>query len=186
MPTQKKIDDVADLKDRIERATLIAGTEYRGLRVKEMQDLRRNLRQGGIELRVVKNTLLKRAAEDAGQPDLMKVIEGPVALAISYGDVIEASRALTGALGTSPQGFSIRGGYMDGSVLTLNDLRDLVRIPARPVLIATILGQLQSPLASFVGLLDAPLYELTGLMNSLLSELPGLLEARARQLEAEA
>ena len=118
-----------------------------------MQDLRRALRQGGIELKVVKNTLLKRAAEDAGQPDLMQIIEGPIALAISYGDVIEASRALTGFLATAPQGFAIRGGYMDGSILTLNDLRDLVRIPARPVLIAMILGQLQSPLAGFIGLL---------------------------------
>jgi ribosomal protein L10 len=75
---------------------------------------------------------------------------------------------------------------MDGAVLTLNDLRDLVKIPSRPVLIATILGQLQSPLAGFVGLMDAPLYELNGLLRSLLSELPGLVEARARQLEAAA
>jgi large subunit ribosomal protein L10 len=185
MPTQKKIDSVAELKDRIEQSTLIAGTEYRGLRVKEMHELRRALRQGGIELKVVKNSLLKRAAEDAGQPDLMQIIEGPVALAFSSGDVIEASRALTTYLATAPQGFAVRGGYMDGTVLTLNDLRDLVRIPPRPVLIATILGQLQSPLAGLVGLLDAPLQELSGLMNSLLSELPGLVEARARQLEAE-
>jgi len=184
MPTQKKIDSVADLKDRIGRATLIAGTEYRGLRVKEIQDLRRALRQGGIELKVVKNSLLKRAAEEAGQPDLMQIVEGPVALAFSYGDVIEASKALTSFMATAPQSFGVRGGYMDGSVLTLNDLRDLVRIPPRPVLIATILGQLQSPLAGFVGLLDAPLQELTGLLNALLSELPGLVEARARQLEA--
>jgi large subunit ribosomal protein L10 len=186
MPTQKKIDEVAELKERIERATLIAGTEYRGLRVKEMQDLRRALRQGGIELRVVKNTLLKRAAEDAGQPDLMNIVEGPVALAFSYGDVIEASKALTGSLTGAPQGYAVRGGYMDGSVLTLNDLRDLVKIPSRPVLIATILGQLQSPLAGFVGLMDAPLYELSGLVNALLSQFPGLIEARARQLEAGA
>ena len=149
MPTQKKIDSVADLKDRIERATLIAGTEYRGLSVKEMQELRRSLRAGGIELRVVKNTLLKLAAEEAGSPDLMQIIEGPVALAFSYGDVIEASKALTSATGTAGSGFAVRGGYMDGAVLTLNDLRDLVKIPPRPVLIATILGQLQSPLASF-------------------------------------
>ena len=185
MPTQKKVDSVADLKDRIERATLIAGTEYRGLRVKEMQELRRALRQGGIELKVVKNTLLKRAAEDAGKPELMQMIEGPVALAFSYGDVIEASKALTSSMGSAAQGFVVRGGYMDGTVLTLNDLRDLVKIPPRPVLIATILGQLQSPLASFVGLMDAPLYELNGLLRSLMSELPGLIEARARQLEAE-
>ena len=186
MPTEKKVEAVAALKDRIERATLIASTEYRGLSVREMQDLRRKLRGGGLDVRVVKNTLLKRAAEDAGQPDLVNIVEGPTALAFSYGDVIEASKALTGALQGAPQGFGIRGGYMDGAVLTLNDLRDLVRIPPRPVLIATLLGQLQSPLAGFIALLDAPMRELHGLTSALLSELPGLIESRARQLEAAA
>jgi len=184
MTTQKKIDSVADLKDRIQRATLIAGAEYRGLRVRDIQGLRRALRQGGIELRVVKNTLVKRAADEAGQPDLMNIVEGPVALAFSYGDVIEASKVLTASMTGAPQGWAVRGGYMDGSVLTLNDLRDLVKIPPRPVLIAMILGQLQSPLATFVGLMDSPLQELNGLLNAMLSQLPGLVEARARQLEA--
>ena len=184
MTTQKKIDSVAELKDRIERATLIAGTEYRGLRVRDIQAVRRSLREAGIELKVIKNTLLKRAAEEAGQPDLMNIVEGPVALAFSYGDVIEASKALTASLTGAPQGWAVRGGYMDGSALTLNDLRELVKIPPRPMLIAMILGQLQSPLASFVGLIDSPLREFNGLLNALLSELPGLVEARARQLEA--
>jgi len=186
MPTEKKTESVADLKDRIERATLIASAEYRGLRVRELQELRRKLRDGGLDVKVVKNTLLKRAADEAGQPDLCNIVEGPTALAFSYGDVIEASKALTSALQGAPQGFGIRGGYMDGTMLTLDDLRDLVRIPPRPVLIATILGQLQSPLAGFIGLLDAPLQELHGLTRSLLSELPGLIESRARQLEAGA
>jgi len=184
MTTQKKIDSVADIKDRIERATLIAGAEYRGLRVKDLQDLRRALRQGGIELKVVKNTLVKRAAEEAGQPDLMNIVEGPVALAFSYGDVIEASKVLTASMTGAPQGWAVRGGYMDGGALTLNDLRDLVKIPPRPVLIGMILGQLQSPLATFVGLMDSPLQELNGLLSAMLSQLPGLVEARARQLEA--
>jgi large subunit ribosomal protein L10 len=186
MPTQKKMDSVAELKERIEKATLIAGTEYRGMRVKDMQGLRRALRQGGLEVKVVKNTLLKLAADEAGQPDLMRIVEGPTALAFGYGDVIEASKALTGFLTGAPAGFAIRGGYMDGAVLTLGDLREMVKIPPRPVLVATLLGQLQSPLAGFVALMDAPLYELSGLMRSLLSEFPGLIEARARQLESGA
>jgi len=61
MPTQKKMDTVADLKERLERATLIVGAEYRGMLVKEMQELRRRMREGGVEVTVVKNTLLKLA-----------------------------------------------------------------------------------------------------------------------------
>ena len=184
MPTQKKIDTVADLKERIERATLLASADYRGLRVKEMVEMRRRLREAGIEVQVVKNTLLRLAANESGQPDLLEIIEGPTALAISYGDAIEAAKALTGYAQGAPVGFGLRGGFMDGRVLSARDIRDLVRVPPRPVLIAQFMGHMQSPLAGFVGLLEAPLRELSLLMQSLLSELPGLVEARARQMEA--
>ena len=184
MPTQKKINAVADLKERLEKATIIVSAEYRGLRVKEMDDLRRKLCEGGLEVRVVKNTLLKRAADELGEPDIVRIVEGPTALAFSYGDIIEASKAVAAYAQGAPATFAVRGGYMDGAVLTANDLRDLVRIPPRPVLIAQFMGQMQSPLATFVGLMESPLRELTGLMQSLLSELPGLVEARAKQLEA--
>src|SRR3990172_9630278 len=95
MPTQKKMDTVADLKERLERATLIAGAEYRGMLVKEMHELRRKMREGGVEVRVVKNTLLKLAAEQAGRHPVVQIVEGPTALAISYGDAIEAAKPLT-------------------------------------------------------------------------------------------
>lgn len=184
MPTQKKIATVEELRDRLERATLVVSAEYRGLTVKEMQDLRRKLREGGLEVRVIKNTLLKLAAEAAGRPDLMRIVEGPTALALSFGDAIDAAKAVTGYAGTAPGAFGVRGGYMEGQLLSAGDLKELVKIPPRPVLLAMFLGQMQSPLANFIALLDAPLQELTLLIQSLLSELPGLLEARARQLEA--
>ncbi len=184
MPTQKKIDTVADLKQRIERATLLASADYRGLRVKEMVEMRRRLREAGLDVRVVKNTLLRLAANESGQPELLEIIEGPTALAVSYGDVIEAEKALTGYAQGAPAGFGLRGGFMDGRVLSAQDLRDLVRVPPKPVLLAQFMGQMQSPLAGFVGLMEAPLRELVGLMQSLLSELPGLVEARARQMQA--
>ena len=184
MPTQKKIDTVADLKGRLERATLLASADYRGLRVKEMVEMRRRLREAGIEMKVIKNSLLKLAAEEAGQAELLSIIEGPTALALSYGDVIEAAKALAGYAQGAPSAFAIRGGFMDGTALSAQDLRDLVRIPPRTVLLAQFMGQMQSPLAGFVGLLDAPLRELSGLVQSLLSELPGLIEARARQMES--
>lgn len=184
MPTQKKIDTVADLRDRIQRATIAIATDYRGLRVQEMDQLRRRLRAAGLELRVVKNTLLNLAAQEAGQPELMRIIEGPTALALAYADVIEAAKALTEYAQTAPPTFALRGAYLDGQVVSAADLRDLVRLPSRPVMLAQMLGQLQSPLAGLVGLLDAPLNELSLLLQNALADLPGLIEARARQLEA--
>ena len=184
MPTQKKIDDVSSLKERLERSTLVVGTQYRGLRVKEMQDLRRKMRDGGLEVKVVKNTLLRLAAEQAGKPGLVGVVEGPTALALAYGDVIEASKVVTAYAQGAPQAFTIKGAYLDGALLSAADLKELVKIPPKPVLLAQLVGSLQSPLATFIGLLDSPLQELTGLFQSLLSELPGLVEARAKQMEA--
>src|SRR5947199_391619 len=183
MPTQRKIDTVADLKERLERATLLASADYRGLRVKEMVEMRRRLREAAIEVRVVKNTLLRLAANESGQPDLLEIIEGPTALAISYGDAIGAAKALSGYAQGAPAGFALRGGFMDGRVLSAQDLRDLVRVPPKPVLLAQFMGQIQSPLAGFIGLLDAPLRELSMLVQSVLAELAGLIEARARQME---
>jgi large subunit ribosomal protein L10 len=184
MPTEKKVETVADLKDRIERATLIASTEYRGLTVKEMQELRRKFREGGVEVKVIKNTLLKLAAEQAGSGDLTQIVEGPTALAISYEDPIEAAKAITGYAASAPQAFSLRGAFMDGAVLTASDLRDITKIPPKPVLLSQFMGTIQSPVANFAALIESPLRELHGLTQAMLSELPGLLEARARQLEA--
>jgi large subunit ribosomal protein L10 len=149
-----------------------------------MVEMRRRLREAGVEVQVIKNTLLKLAAEGAEQPDLLRIVEGPTALAMTFGDVIDAAKALAAYAQGAPSAFAIRGGFMDGAVLSAQDLRDLVRVPPKPVLLAQFMGQMQSPLANFVGLLDAPTRELYGLMQALLSELPGLIEARATQLEA--
>lgn len=186
LPTQEKINAVAELKDRLERATIVISTEYRGLTVKEMQALRRKLREGGLEVKVVKNTLLRRAADEAGKPAVSEIVEGPTALAIAYDDVIEAAKAVTEYAQSAPQAFKLRGGFMDGAVLNAAELRDLTKIPPKPVLIAQLLGALQGPLAEFAALVESQTRELHGLLSALLSELPGLVEARARQLESGA
>ncbi len=186
MPTQEKIDAVAALKEQIERSTIVVSTQYRGMTVKEMQGLRRKLREAGVEVKVVKNTLLRLAAEQADSAGIMDVVEGPTALALGYGDIIEVAKAVTGYAQTAPATFHVRGGFLDGAILSSDDLKALTTIPPKPVLLAQFMGQMQSPLAGFIALLDGPLQELTLLIHSLLSELPGLVEARARQLEASA
>jgi large subunit ribosomal protein L10 len=183
MPTQKKIDTVEELKQRISRATITIGTDYSGLRVPEMEQMRRRLRQASVEVRVVKNNLLRLATAETGMPELMQVVEGPTALVLGYEDPIEAAKAITEYAQSAPPTFAIRGAFMEGQVVSLDDLRDLVRLPPKPIMLAQIMGQLQSPLAEFIGLLDSPLRELASLLQSALSELPGLIEARARQLE---
>lgn len=186
MPTQDKIDAVAEIKDKLERSTIVISTGYRGLTVKEIQTFRRKLREGGLEVRVVKNTLLKLAAEQAGKPELVEIVDGPTALAFGYDDVVEAAKAVTEYAGGAPAAFKLAGGYLDGTILDESRLKDLTKIPPRPVLLSQFMGGINGPLSNFVALMDGPLQELTLLFQALLQEFPGLVEARARQLESEA
>jgi large subunit ribosomal protein L10 len=96
---------------------------------------------------------------------------------------MEAAKAIAEYARSAPSTFAIRGAFMEGQVISPDDLRDLVRLPPKPVMLAQLAGQLQSPLAVLSGLLDSPLRELASLLQSALSELPSLIEARARQLE---
>ncbi|HUF53227.1 MAG TPA: 50S ribosomal protein L10 [Dehalococcoidia bacterium] len=184
MPTEQKIAEVAELKDKLERSTIVISTMYRGLTVKEIAAFRRKLRDGGLEVRVIKNTLLKIAANQAGKPEVFEIVDGPTALAFGYDDVIEAAKAVTEYAGTAPAAFKLAGGYLDGTILNEAALKDLTKIPPRPVLLAQFMGTMNGPLSNFVALMDGPLQELTLLIQSLLREFPGLIEARARQLES--
>jgi len=183
MPRPEKVRAVEELKERLQRATLAISTGFTGMTVAEMNELRRRLRQAGLELKVVKNTLLRLAAEQAGRPQVVQVVEGPTAIVFAYGDPVEGAKALDEYARTAPPAFVVRGAVLDGSVLAPQDLKELVSLPPRPQLLAEVAGRLQSPLATLVGLLEAPLQELALNLQSLLAELPSLIEARARQLE---
>jgi len=113
----------------------------------------------------------------------MQVVEGPTALVLGYEDPIEAAKAITEYARSAPPTFAIRGAFMDGQVISPDDLRDLVSLPPRTTMLAQLAGQLQSPLAVLSGLLESPLRELASLLQSTMGELPSLIEARARQLE---
>jgi large subunit ribosomal protein L10 len=184
MPTQRKIDTVAELSERIARSTLAVATAYLGLTVAEMGALRRQLREAGVELRVIKNSLFRRAAQEAGKPAIAELAEGPTAIAFAYGDIVAPARALADYVRTAKNAFAIRRGFTDGQSLSVRDLEDLARLPSREVLIGQVAGALQAPLARLSYLLSASLTNPAGtLLNSSLRDLQGLLGARAAQLE---
>lgn len=184
MPTEKKIELIRELRQLIERASITVSADYRGLRVQEMQQMRRRLRQSGVHVRVIKNNLLRLAAEQAQMSSLMEIIEGaPAALLLGYEDPTDAAKAATEYAQSAPPTFAIRGAFLDGQVVSPEELKQLVSLPPRPVMLAQLAGHLQSPLASFAGLLESPLQELSSLLRSAVSELPGLIEARINQLE---
>ncbi len=186
MPNPKKMATVEALSQRLQRSPLTIATGFRGLRVQDLEELRRRLRPAQAELRVVKNTLLRLAAQAADKAHLMHLVEGPTALTFTYGDIVETAKAITDYAQTAPGQFALRGALLDGQLLTADDLKDLARLPPKPVLVAQVAGQLQSPVAGLLALLAGPVQELSLLFQSILGELPGLIEARARQMEGAA
>jgi large subunit ribosomal protein L10 len=183
MPTPKKEQMVEELRDRIARSTIAVGANYRGLTVPEMVQLRRKMRSAGIELKVVKNTLTRLAAERADKPLFNELIEGPTALAFGYGDILDVARAFSEYLPKAPASFSVRGFYLEGQILPAGELVELAKLPPREVFLAQMAGKLQSPLAILAALLEGPLITFAGLMQATQQELVALLETRARQME---
>jgi large subunit ribosomal protein L10 len=186
MPRPEKVHQVAELREKLARATLAVSTTFSGVTVAEINALRRRMRKSGLEYRVVKNTLLRLAAQEAGRPQLMQVVAGPTAIIFAYHpDPVEAAKALDECLKGAPGGLVVRGAIMDGTLLSPEALTELVKLPPRPQLLAELLGHFQGPMATLLALLDSPFQELLGLLESLAGELVNLVEARIRQLEEE-
>jgi large subunit ribosomal protein L10 len=184
MPTQKKIETVDELRQQIAQSEIAVAADYRGLSVTEMGKLRVALRDAGVNLRVVKNRLFLRAANDAGKPELAELLEGPTAIAFGYEDIGALAKALTEYERTSRNEFAIRKGALNGQVLSAADVKDLAELPSREQLIGMVAGALQSPVARLVGLLTSALSNPPGrLLNDSFTTFTGLLEARAKQLE---
>lgn len=174
MPTAKKEADVAELQDMVDRSVVAISTNYRGLSVSEMTTLRRRMREAGVEVRVVKNNLLRIAAERAGKADLINIVEGPTAIVFGYDDIAAPAKAVTEYVRTSRSTLTITGAFLDGQVMKPAEVADLASLPSRESLIAQFVGGMQSPIATF-----------SGLITSVVREFAGLIDARAQQLEGQ-
>ena len=171
MPTPKKVETVRELQELFSTATVAISTDYRGLTVADLTALRRRLRDAGIEFHVVKNTLARLAAEQAGRPAFHQILEGPTALVVSSGDQVEAAKTLAEYVRTSRLNLQVRGAVLDRRVLTPAEVSILATLPPRQVVLGQLVGGMQAPLANLVQVL-----------NALLAGLVRVLDARAKQL----
>ncbi|HZS16139.1 MAG TPA: 50S ribosomal protein L10 [Candidatus Dormibacteraeota bacterium] len=168
----RKVTQVTELTDRLSRATSAIVTDYRGLTVKQLEELRTRLRNDGIEYHVVKNTLARRAAEEAGVAEFSSVLVGPVGLALGYGDLSAPARILNEYFRVNRR-LPIVAGLVEGRVLGAEAVRAVADLPSREALLAQLAGTLQSPLTS-----------LAGALNSILSNFAATLDAYRQKLEA--
>jgi large subunit ribosomal protein L10 len=166
MPTEKKIATVKELTELLSRSTVVVGTDYRGLRVRDVTALRRQLRDQGIEMHVIKNTLFARAAAAVGKPEMAELCEGPTAIVVGFDDPVAPVKTLVEYQRTSRNTFAARKAYMDGQIYAAASLPEIAALPAREVLIAELAGNLQSTLTTFAYLIQATLQELFGLIDA--------------------
>ena len=173
MPTERKIAQVAELKELIEGVNIAIGTAYQGITVPDQTQLRRALLAEGATLRVIKNTLLQRAATESGQPLFAELAQGPTALVTHPDDPVAAARAIQNYRRDNPQTpFEVRNAVLDGQLVDAAYIADLATVPPREVLIGRIAGGLTGKIVELLGLLEASTRELAG-----------LIDARAEQLE---
>lgn len=175
MPTARKEASVAELKQLIEKASIVVGAEYRGLTVRQVTALRRALRDAGVEVRVVKNKLFQIAAKQAGMPDAGQVVEGPTMIVFGYGDIVAPSKAIADYAKTARNAFAPKKVYLDGNVVAGGIVAELASLPSREQLIGQLAGAFMSPLQTFVNQI-----------NDSMQSFARLVDARAKQLEEAA
>jgi ribosomal protein L10 len=165
MRRDQKTATVEQLSERFARATMAVVSEYRGITVAESTDIRRRLRAVRGEMRVAKNTLIRRAIKGTRFEPLEEKLGGPVGLVLSYEDPVEVAKTIHG-LRDLGQRFTVRGALLDGRVLSAADFQALATLPSREVLFAQLLGLLKAPATRLVRLLNEPAASLARLIDA--------------------
>ena len=175
MQRSEKEQVVAELVERLRSTDTLIVADYRGLSVTEINNLRGQLLEHGARLTVVKNTLTRRAAEEAGADALLALLDGPTAIAFleSDGDPVAVAKALSTAA-RETKVLEIRGGILDGQQIGEADVKSLATLPAADVLRAQLVSAVSGPLMTVVGLFTAPLRDLVN-----------VIDARIKQLEEQ-
>jgi large subunit ribosomal protein L10 len=179
-----KVETVAEIADRFRNSSAAVITEYSGLTVLQLTKLRRALGTGAT-YRVAKNTLVKRAAEDAGVQGLDSLFLGPTAIAFVDGEPVEAARALRD-FAKENKGLVIKGGYMDGRPLSVDEVSKIADLETREVLLAKLAGAMKGNLAKAAGLFNAPASQVARLVAALQDKRANEGGATEAPAEAEA
>jgi large subunit ribosomal protein L10 len=172
MATEKKMQIVESLQETFSRCRTGVLTDYRGLTTAEINELRRKLREAGIEYKVVKNSLAQLALKNVGMGDLAVTFTGPLAVAFDFSDSPVVAKVLADYLRATKSALGIKGGFLGDRALTPNEVQTLARLPSKTVLISQVMAGMKSPVYGLVNVLAGPI---RGIM--------GVLQARIKQLE---
>jgi len=170
LPSEKILEQkkqvVSEITDQLKSSCAGVLVSYKGITVADDTKLRKELREAGVSYAVVKNTLLKRAANEAGLSELDSVLEGTTALAVSPDSYTVAARILSDFAKNSKT-FEIKAGFAEGKALSAAEVADLAKLPSKEVLIAKVLGGFNAPISGFVCVLNATLTGLVVALNAI-------------------
>jgi large subunit ribosomal protein L10 len=174
MLRQEKERVIEELVERLRASETLIVADYRGLTMTEIDGVRTELLRHGARFSVVKNSLTKRAAEEAGVPELVELLEGPTAIAfVGDGDMVAVAKSLNDTA-RQTKILALKGGILQGQPMSADQVKSLAALPPADVLQGQVLGAVVGPLNAIVGLFTAPLRELVG-----------VIDARITQLQAE-
>lgn len=164
---------VDEIKERLEKIQGAVLTDYRGLNVAEVTELRNKLREAGVEFKVLKNTLTRIAAHQVGLEDLDSYLEGPTAIAFGIDDPVAPAKILS-EFAKAHKALEIKAGILENKVIDAEGVKALADLPSREVLLAKLLGAMQSPMYGFAG-------SLQGLLRNLVYVLDAVREKKAAE-----
>ena len=185
MLRKDKEQAVADLVERLRASDTLILADYRGLSVSELDDVRTKILEHGARFTVVKNTLTKRAAEQAGLDTLTALLDGPTAIAfVGDGDMVGVARTLN-ETARRTKVLSIKGGILEGAPMEAAQVVELASLQPTDVLRGQVLGVIVGPLTSIVGLFAAPVQDFVGLLDARVEQLHDNGSAAAEPVEEE-
>ncbi|ORV14830.1 50S ribosomal protein L10 [Mycobacterium celatum] len=184
MARADKATAVADIAEQFKASTATLITEYRGLTVANLAELRRSL-AGSASYAVAKNTLIKRAASEAGIEGLDELFVGPTAIAFVTGEAVDAAKAIK-TFSKDHKALVIKGGYMDGRALTVAEVERIADLESREVLLAKLAGAMKANLAKAAGLFNAPASQVARLAAALEEKRAAEAPAATGETPAEA
>jgi large subunit ribosomal protein L10 len=168
---EQKEQVVQELAERLKATDTLIVADYRGLSVTEIDDVRTELISHGARFSVVKNTLTKRAADEAKMPELTELIDGPTAIAfVNEGDMVAVAKTLS-ETARRTRVLDLKGGILQGKPMSAEQVRDLASLPPVETLRGEVLGAIVAPLNAIAGLVNAPVQNLVGLIDSRIEQL---------------
>ena len=171
MPTNKKINDVEKMAEWMSQYEMLVSTDYTSMSANDMNQMRKAFRQNSVQYTIIKNTLARLAAEKSGKPKIQEIVEGPTGIAYGSGDPVSIAKTVTEFISTSRLPLKIRGGIMDDTLLTIDELEKLATLPSKDQLIANFARQIQLPVSRLVQVLNNPIVGLATVLNNRMQQL---------------